>query len=314
MRSAPIPRPICVCVPARNEAERLPRLLRALAAQDWPDVLPVVIALNNTTDGSRETVERLARDLVGTLAIHVDERTFPPESAHAGSARRRAAEIGMEILGGDERGVLLTTDADARPPADWARRNVEAIGRGVDLVGGALVLDDEEPVSPHVRSRWDALAAYWRAVRAIEDAIDPVPWDSPPRHGDHTGASLAATVEACRAVGGFPAVPLGEDAAFATAARTKGFRLAHPADVWTRVSARIEARAVGGMAATMRGLAQGEAAAMSVPSLEQWRSRAVWRRGIRLSGGDPAVATLESELPPITCDVVVAPPSPEVAA
>ena len=32
---------LCVCVPARNEAERLPVLLDALAAQDWPT--PVMV-------------------------------------------------------------------------------------------------------------------------------------------------------------------------------------------------------------------------------------------------------------------------------
>lgn len=314
MSSPAATRSVCICVPARDEAERLPRLLAALAAQDWPKPLPVVFALNNTSDGSRTVVERFARENPGALTLHLDEQVFQPEAAHAGSARRRAMDLGLDIVGQDERAVLLTTDADARPPQDWVRRNIEAIERGVDLVGGALMLDEDEPVSPLVRSRWAALSAYWRAVRAIEDEIDPLAWDPPPRHGDHTGGSLATTVAAYRATGGVPAIPLGEDAAYVAAARAKGFRLAHPADVWTRVSPRVAARAAGGMAAKLEALASGDPAAMAAPSLDLWRQRAIWRRSIRLLGGDAAVAAQEAALPPMPCDILVAPVAPEAAA
>lgn len=303
----------CVCVPARDEAERLPRLLRALAVQDWPGVLPVVVAINNTSDRSVEIVDRLARELRSSLAIHVDERTFAPELAHAGSARRRAMDVGVELLGGVSSAVLLSTDADARPPLDWVRRNVEAIERGVDLVGGALALDPDEDVPSRIRSSWDALAAYWRAVRAVEDRFDPVPWDPSPRHGDHTGASLAVTVKAYEASGGVPATPWGEDTAFVMKARSSGYRLSHPVDVWTRVSARLDARASGGMAARMGELARAEAGAMAAPSLDRWRARAQWRRTVRLAGGDAAVAAQEQGLPPMPCDVIVTPVTPEAA-
>lgn len=306
---------VCVCVPARDEVERLPRLLRALAAQDLPGALPVVVALNNTTDGSRAVVEAMARELSSSLVVHLDEQDFPREIAHAGSARRRALDVGVDVLDARTDAVLITTDADARPPTDWVQRNVEAIARGIDLVGGALALDDEELIPPIIRSRWDALAAYWRAVRTIEDQIDPVSWDPSPRHGDHTGASLAVTIEAYRAVGGVPPIPSGEDAAFVVAARAKGFRLAHPIDVWTRVSARTDARAAGGMAHKMKELSMGVAGALAVPSLDHWRARALWRRGIRFAGGgDAAVATQEAALQPMPCDVLVTPASPEVAA
>ena len=307
-------RPICVCVPARNEQERLPRLLRALAEQVWDFPLPVVIGLNNTSDGSRDVAQRLGIEVGGRLQVVVDERNFSPGEAHAGSARRQAMDVGLEIVGGDDHAVLLTTDADARPPKDWVRRNIEGIAAGADLVGGALTLDEDETVSTLVRSRWDALSAYWRAVRAIEDEIDPVAWDPPPRHGDHTGGSLATTVAAYRAVGGVPAIPVGEDAAFVMKARALGFRLTHPASVWTRVSPRTDARAIGGMATKMQALASHDPDAMAAPSLEQWRERALWRRSVRLAGSDARVAELEVSLPPMTCDIVVTLASIETAA
>lgn len=297
---------ICVCVPARDEAERLPRLLAALAAQDVDHALRVVICLNNTTDDSRETLAELSLNHAGRLDLHVDDVTFPADRAHAGAARRRVMDVGAELLGND-RGVLLATDADARPPSHWVAANAAAIARGLDLVGGALVLDDDEPISDRLRLRWAALSAYWREVRRIEDRIDPVPWDPPPRHGDHTGGSLAVTVAAYRSVGGVPEVAVGEDAAFVTAARRQGFRLGHPADVWTRVSPRAVSRAAGGMASVMASLGDEVSSAMTAPSLKQWRERALWRRGVRLrpDGGDARVATLEAELSPMICDVAI---------
>lgn len=302
-------RKVCVCVPARDEGERLPRLVDALAAQDWPGVLPVVVALNNTTDGSRDILAALARRHSGRLELHVDEVVFPAEEAHAGSARRRAMDAGVAIVGRDDGAVLLTTDADARPPSHWVTANLAAIDRGADLVGGALVLDENEPIPETMRARWTALSAYWREVRRIEDEIDPVSWDPPIRHGDHTGGSLAVAVAAYRAAGGIPAIPVGEDAAFVIAARRTGFRLAHPNDVWTRVSPRMEARAAGGMAATMAALARSDQTGMAVPSLHQWADRARWRRSVRIApgGGDARVAELEQTLPPMVCDVTVAP-------
>ncbi|PZO71565.1 MAG: glycosyl transferase family 2, partial [Sphingomonas taxi] len=68
-------------MPARDEAERLPRLMEALASQDWPAPLPVLVALNNTTDASREALDGLTARLRARLAVHVDEAVFPPELA-----------------------------------------------------------------------------------------------------------------------------------------------------------------------------------------------------------------------------------------
>lgn len=295
-------RQICVCVPARNEAERLPLLLKSLGEQDFAGRFSVLLALNNTTDGSSDILEGLRAEHAGTFELHIDDHVFAPDRAHAGSARRRALELGAAIVDGADDAILLTTDADARPPADWVRNTIEAIERGADLVGGALALDEDEPVPPLVAARWRLLTNYWARVRAVEDAIDPVAWDPAPRHGDNTGGSLATTVAAWRAAGGVPAIPLGEDVAFVNAARRAGFRLAHPIGVSVRVSPRTRARAEGGMAATMVALGQADSGALTLPSLDQWRERAEWRRRTRAVSGDAGVAAQEGALPPLVCD------------
>lgn len=295
----------CVCVPARNEAERLGRLLAALAAQDYPDVTPVVVALNNTIDASRSIVSACQRQHEGRLDIRLDEHDFEPELAHAGSARRRAMDLGAAWLGAGAGGVLVATDADARPPANWLTANLSAIAAGADIVGGALVLDDAEPVADTVAARRGLLDRYWRAVRAIEDEIDPRPWDPAPRHGDHTGASLAVTVEAYRAAGGVPQLALGEDVALVAAVVSCGGLLAHPENVWVRVSPRVDGRTPGGMAAAMVALAEESErpSVLMLPSFDQWRERAAWRRAIRMTpGGARKIAAQELALPPMRRD------------
>ncbi|WP_349311810.1 glycosyltransferase [Brevundimonas subvibrioides] len=295
-------------MPARDEAVRLGPFLDALAVQDLAGRIPVVIALNNTTDGSLEAVADAGRRHGARLSLTVDDHVFPAGEAHAGSARERAMALGLQRLGASADGVLISTDADTRPPPDWVRANLEAIARGPDLVGGRLVLDEAEPLgseAAEVRALWDE---YWVRVRAIEDDLDPLTHDPAPRHGDHTGASLAITAAAYRAAGGVPRIPSGEDRALVAAAVATGARLVHPPSVWTRVSPRQDGRASGGMASDMRRLALGSAggAPPLAPALDHWRIRAAWRRDLRSRLGPAALVAAEAALPPMPDDTPLA--------
>lgn len=295
------PPAFCVCVPARNEAARLAALLASLAAQDWPGVIPVVIAVNNTTDDSLERIAA-ARSVHGDrLDIHVAVADFPAGLAHAGSARRLAMTEGLRLLADRRSGVLVSTDADARPPAGWLRAIGAAWARGADLVGGKIVIDEErEPLPEAIARIRDAWDRYWADVREVEDRIDPIAWDPAPRHGDHTGASLAIRAELYIACGGVPLVPTGEDLALVRAAVAVGGRLAHPADVTVRVSPRVTGRAEGGMADAMRLLfrrAEDETCPMA-PALRHWAARAAWRRQMRDGPGGHARIVLQEHLLP----------------
>ena len=295
----------CVCVPARDEADRLPILLDALARQDVDGPIRVSILINNTVDDSVAAVGRAQAAWGERLHLAVACHDLPPERAHAGTARRLAMEAGLARIDPD-RGVLISTDADTRPPSDWISAMLRAIDAGLDIVGGRIVVDDAEPLAADMDAMQVKLDRYWACVRAIEDDIDPCRWDPAPRHGDHTGASLAILAPLYRAAGGVPAIPAGEDRALVEAAVAAGGRLGHPISVWTRVSARTIGRATGGMADHMQALsvrvARGEPTFL--PSFDQWRARAAWRRMRRdQPGGDAGVARDERLLPPMRCDM-----------
>ena len=298
--------PVCVCIPARDEAEHIGRLIEALA-QQTVQTFAVAICVNNSSDATHaKAVEATLRYNAG-FTLHIVQRVFEPELAHAGSARHAAMDMGAGLLTPD--GLLLSTDADCRPPADWIEANLTHFSPE-RIIGGRIELDElETDMAPAIfmlRRRFDA---YWQAVRAIEDMIDPVAWDMPPRHGDHTGASLALSVGLYRRAGGVPLLPIGEDRALVEAAIKAGGQLIHPNAVWTRASSRTAGRANGGMAADMQRWIDCAASddVPMVPAFSLWEERVRWRLRTRVEIGVAACLEAERALPPMPCDIPLPP-------
>src|SRR5579871_3133718 len=84
-----------VAVPVRDEADRLPKLLRALARQSWisrtRQALPVMLVLNNCRDQSRAVATRF-QEMAPELCLDIVKVEFPADSAHVGTARRLAMD------------------------------------------------------------------------------------------------------------------------------------------------------------------------------------------------------------------------------
>ncbi|MFD0937057.1 glycosyltransferase, partial [Methylobacterium trifolii] len=141
--------PAIVCVPARDEAERLPRLLRSLDGQAGfspEERLRVVVVANNCSDGTADIVRALeASGAIPNLDLRLIEVQVAGAAAHVGTARRMALEAGADWFAADgiRDGILLTTDADVRPPAGWVAANLRALAEA-DVVGGRLVIDAED--------------------------------------------------------------------------------------------------------------------------------------------------------------------------
>lgn len=294
----------CVCVPARNEADAISVLLEALARQSVSVPVLVALCVNNSDDGTERVARSAARAFGSRIVLICDNVTFAPDLAHAGSARRSAMELGARLVSSDQ-DLLISTDADCRPPPDWIAANLAVTDRDL-IIGGRIVLDEDELLPPAVRAARARYDAYWARVREIEDAVEPMPWDPAPRHGDHTGASLALSRELYRRAGGVPLIATGEDRALVEAAQRAGGRLIHPQAVWTRTSARTVGRAEGGMASDMQKLTVEleRGAAPMVPAFAHWQARAEWRRRTRATLEDQSeLFALERDLPAMPCDM-----------
>ncbi len=274
-----------VCIPARNEAERLPLLLTSLDGQTGLAApVRVVVLANNCTDGTVAAIRAGQESGAwAALDIRLIEATLSGTEAHVGTARRRALDAGADWLAADgvADGVLLTTDADARLPADWIAANLRALEQA-DVVGGRLIIDGDGDADPRLADLHARIERYWAGVRRLEDLLDPPPYDPAPRHGDHTGASLAVPVSLYRAVGGLPPLPCGEDNALVGLLRAHGARLRHCPDVRVMVSARHQGRVSGGMATEMARRARvldGEA--YLLPEAAHWQALILRRAALR---------------------------------
>ena len=245
-----------VAVPARDEAEALPRLVAALEAQRDPEGSPferaeaeALVVLNNCADRSAAVVEALAatRPWLRTLSVRLG-----PVEAHVGRARQIAMDAACVRLleAGRPGGIVISTDADTEPAPDWVAQTAAEVARGADAVGGRALLraDERAALAPGVRRLYLLDLAYRRALEELRDLYAPCPFDPLPRHHHHFGASLAVTARAYAHVGGMPAVPTSEDVALADALVEAGARLRHSPAVRVRTSARACGRAPGGLA------------------------------------------------------------------
>lgn len=276
---------VVVAIPARNEAERIGTCLQALASQRGAGAsgLGAVLFLNNCTDETAQVVAD--RQAFLSVPVRPIERSFA--DANAGWARREAMEAAARWLeeSGSEDGVILTTDADSRVPEDWVARNLAAIAEGADAVVGRIALDAEDaarlPAALHARGALEG--AYESRLTELEARIDPIPHDPWPRHWTTSGATLAVRLSTYRQVGGMPPLAVGEDRAFVSSLLSSDARIRHDPDILVVTSGRLDGRAPGGAADTMK-LRCAEPESPCDPRLEALPRalfRFGWRRRLR---------------------------------
>ncbi|MBU8537834.1 glycosyltransferase [Falsiroseomonas tokyonensis] len=257
---------LVIAIPARDEAAQLPACLAALAVQQGvaaADVAVLVMA-NNCTDDTAGLARALAPRL--PFRLEVGECRLPPGRAHAGGARRAAMEAGAALFGADppQGALLFSTDADGRATPGWIAANLAAFAAGADAVAGTYAPDPEEAaLLPAPMRRREALeSGYAALLEEMASLVDADPHDPWPRHAVHSGASIALRLSAYEAVGGLPEVPVGEDRALFAALQRAGLRVRHSPAARVIVSCRLQGRALGGMADTLRRrLAEPEAPA-----------------------------------------------------
>jgi glycosyltransferase involved in cell wall biosynthesis len=209
-----------IVVPARDEEERIGACLRSVhAAVARAGVRAVVcVVADRCTDRTAECAAGLADVL----------RAAEPRTI--GEVRNVGAR---HVL---RHGVtwLLGTDADSVVPETWVRDHLRYAAAGADAVAGPVDLDDPETLPREV------LARYLQVLREGT--------------GHAYAANLGVRASAFRAVGGYPAVPHGEEHAILARLRAGGFTVVSPSEVRVRTSARTRGRAASGLADLLDGL------------------------------------------------------------
>ncbi|MEU7381064.1 glycosyltransferase [Streptomyces sp. NPDC042207] len=136
--------PVCVVVPARDEAAVLPESLPSLLAQDYPGRAEVFLIDDGSRDGTGELARELAR-LHGGLPLSVASPGEPPAGW---TGKLWAVRHGIGLARARGPAYLLLTDADIAHAPDSLRELVAAARTGgFDLVSQMARLRAE--------SRWE---------------------------------------------------------------------------------------------------------------------------------------------------------------
>jgi hypothetical protein len=295
-----VPQGFVVAIPVKDEEERLPACLRALARQRDrlgrsipPPLVRVFVFANNCADRSASLARKLGGDL--SLDVRVVEASFPPAAAHAGNARRTAMDIAEAWLGerGETGGVILTTDADSQVAPNWIAANIAAFAAGAEAVLGRIDLDGEGKFLPEALHRRGELEdTYEGLLTELSWLLDPVEHNPWPHHATISGASLGVTRMAYCRVGRLPRVSLGEDKALIALLSRYDARIRYCPTVHVTTSGRTNGRAPGGVADALR-IRSREPEAFCDEALEPFRTafaRASWRGGLRRLHGAGSLA------------------------
>jgi hypothetical protein len=314
--AAPIRPGFVVAIPVKDEEERLPACLRALARQldrsgqpIPPTLVRVVVFANNCTDQSASLGRSLGENW--SLDIRVVEASLPPGAAHAGAARRAAMDLAETWLeeGGEMDGVILTTDADSQVAPSWIAENLAVFEAGAEAVLGRIDLDGEGEFLPEALHRRGELEdGYERLLTELSWLLDPLEHNTWPHHATISGASLGVSRTAYCRVGRLPRVALGEDRALVALLSRQDARIRYSPTIRVITSGRTEGRAPGGVADTL-AIRSKEPEAFCDDALEPFRTafaRALWRgrlRRLHAAGGLALDQDWAAQLGLSACDV-----------
>lgn len=217
---------MAVVVPARNEAALLPAALtaldaatRAFTAKNPGVTVSVTVALDSTTDNSREL-----------LAQHRGVQTVTLEAGLVGTARNAGivtawarAQVPPEQL------WIANTDADSEVPSHWLQRQYELAIAGAHMVVGTV-----EPGSLEAQGN---LMQRWLARHEFREG-----------HPHVHGANLGLRADVFTGLGGFKDQGLHEDRDLVRQARARGYKVLSTDSCRVKTSGRLQGRVNGGFA------------------------------------------------------------------
>jgi cellulose synthase/poly-beta-1,6-N-acetylglucosamine synthase-like glycosyltransferase len=222
---------IGVVIPAQNEEASIEACVgsvrRACEYSGCRDSLWIVVVADTCTDRTAN----LARGAIGSFGEVIEARV-----RSAGSARRLGAKAVVDhFCTIDPRSIwLANTDADTCVSRDWIDVQLNLANDGITGVAGIVRLGHESSAAAHEVHRRNY----------------PLGTD-----GTHThvhGANIAVRADAYLDVGGWKDRALAEEHCLWGRLRSRGWRISSPTNSVVTTSGRLEGRAPGGFADTLK--------------------------------------------------------------
>lgn len=302
-----------IVIPAMNEARRLPACLDAAGAsihRAGALTVGIVLVVNNSSDATAARALSWGAAQGGAPFVLID-CAFAPAEGGVGAARRLGMDAACDHLAAH--GALLTTDADTLVRGDWVLRNIEEL-RAAELICGTVLrrADEARGLPAAIGSHGSIEADYATAAIELVARLDPQLHDPVPAHHKAAGASMAVSRRVYEAVGGMPALAMGEDRALAERVDAHDFRVRYSSAAIVETSCRMTGRTGGGLAGLLRARATEPD-----PLTDQWmegadslafrhelrgRLRAIWPHEGALH------AALSDALGPLLSDRIMAGP------
>jgi cellulose synthase/poly-beta-1,6-N-acetylglucosamine synthase-like glycosyltransferase len=208
LRPRSLPRPaahpaVTVLVPARNERVVAERLLRALARLEYPaDKLSFVLVCDGCADETPTLFRAWAHGRSDTLVIELPQRVGKAAALNAGLRLAKA-------------GLVAVVDADLEPQPDFLLELVRPFAD--DRVAGAAAFLRPANADDNVITRYAAVTTW------VHQLVTSAGTDRLGLNPPTLGAS-AFRRTMLEEIGGFPAVPSGEDVATSSRLTRMGWR------------------------------------------------------------------------------------------
>ncbi len=178
---------ISLIICAKNEERRLPRLLRALARQQYPrDKLEICLVDDRSSDRTGEIIDDFAASHFNVITLRINDTA--PNIA----PKKRAIDAAIRRATGE---IILLTDADSTPGPRWLQEMAVAFTPRVVMVCG---------YSPYVPRD-----SFWQKILALEyfsHAAVAAGGCGVGRPLTCTGSNLAYRREAYLRLGGFDGI------------------------------------------------------------------------------------------------------------
>lgn len=219
-----------IVIPAQNEEDTIEAciesILRSCLHAKLEDYRIVIVA-DSCTDLTAVRARRALADAGDLLECGANS---------AGTARRLGVEAVLRFFKRKARGRiwLANTDADTTVPQDWLALQLALADSGVTGIAGIVRLHENGAAAAH--------ELYRKTYLTATDGT----------HSHVHGANLSMRADAYLDAGGWAHRPLAEDHCLWQRLRKRGWRLSSPVSSVVVTSARLNGRAPGGFAETLR--------------------------------------------------------------